>query len=261
MDVTADNLLKTGTLPKTGGAYQIIKLSADHLDAVTALHKAVHADLPDDKKSFLMSKDATTFQKHLDRGNVILGCVYEGRLIAQSLMTLPDAQHQSELLNDMIAPPRPENTAILGGMVVHPDYRGNGLQKIMLAARISLAHAIGRKDIVSSADIGNMASWQNLLRKGLEIDAIGARKDGTLRYIFYGKTEELLKEKHTHANEENTIALIECSRAAIGAQKRLLRKGYKGTGFDAGQETIKFSLKADPQALNLNSIRSPSLTV
>jgi hypothetical protein len=209
IDITAVEVLRRGSLPKTGGAYQIVKLSAANIAAITALHKAVHAELPEEKKCFLMSKDSTTFQKHLDRGNVILGCIHEGQLIAQSLMTLPEAGQPHELINDMISPPKPENAVILGGMVVHPDYRGNHLQNVMLEARISLASAMGRNDIISSADIGNVTSWRNLLEKGLEINTIGARKDGTLRYIFCGKAEALLgAQKNTRLNKRSASPAI-----------------------------------------------------
>jgi len=243
IDITTAELLSTGLLPKTGSAYQIAKLSRTHLGAITALHETVYAELPEDKKSFLMSRDTGAFERHLTQGNIILGCLHAGRLIAQGLMTLPDDQHKSELMIDMQQPPAPESAAVLGSMIVHPDYRGNHLQDAMLAARTALAYTMDRADIISSADIGNMPSWKNLLKKGLKINTIGYRKDGTSRYIFHGRTEVLLnKNRRTPYNGTGRTRAIECPYSAIDTQKVLLCQGYQGTAFNAATGMIEFRL-------------------
>lgn len=243
IDIAAAELLSTGTLSKTGGMYQIAKLTVAHLDAITALHETVHEDLPTDKKSFLMSRDVSAFERHLNDGNIILGCAHEGRLIAQGLMTLPDAEHQSELMTDMLLPPPPESAAVLGAMTVHPDYRGNRLQDVMLAARASLADTMERSDIISSADIGNMPSWKNLLKKGLKINTIGYRKDGTSRYIFHARTENLLnRTRRTPPKGTGRTRTIECPYSAIDTQKILLCQGYQGTAFNQATGMIEFRL-------------------
>jgi hypothetical protein len=128
-------ILQSGTLPKTGGSYQLALLTADHIDDILSLQDTVYANLTAAEKAFIVCKDRAFFEQHFATGNVVLGVFHQGKLIAQSLMVHPTPQHPKTGMVDMQLPAPTEKIAVLQGMIVHPDFRGNALMALMTKAQ------------------------------------------------------------------------------------------------------------------------------
>lgn len=239
---SATHVLKTGILPKTGEAYALVIQSIDNIDHVVALQQSVHSGLSDDQKAFLVERDHAYFKKHFERGHLVLGVVHGDKLVAQALMTLPTAQFPETGMTDMPLPAAPENIAVLNGVVVHPDYRGNNLQTVLADARITLAGVQGRHHIISEIAAENCYSWHNLMQKGLSIHSMTHDKnDGTPLYNMHADISKKGRSLSSIFNRKSGTHRVVCGQDNLEVQQALLALDYKGLHHNPRHKTIVFA--------------------
>jgi ribosomal protein S18 acetylase RimI-like enzyme len=151
-----------------------VLLAPRDLAAIHALHAAA-GPLP---PGFLQPKtDAELLARLAGQGGAAHGIVLDGRLVAVALLRLPDAQHPNPPPGFPLVPPA-EWPLLACGMehaLVHPDARGRGLQRALLAARLEHAARAGMHWAFAGVRLANQASWRNLLAAGFVI--AGQRHD------------------------------------------------------------------------------------
>lgn len=104
--------------------------------------------------------------------------------------------------------------------VVHPSYRGFGLQKKLGKILMDRIDTSSYTHICATVAPFNFASLKDKLSQGLVIGALKRKYNGKLRYIFYKK----LNEERELSNHK-----IEILMSDIEKQQDLLTKGWIGT--------------------------------
>lgn len=155
------------------------RLAAEDLADVIALHHAVRATIPPELVCF---ESDVFFADRIDRAGCILGLFAEGKLIAYGVLGLPSPRDPS--FGDDLALPAAERGRIaeIDGASVTPEWRGNGLQRLLIGCRLRWALAAGRPVALSTVAPGNLPSLHNLLAERLTIRALRP-KYGGLRYV------------------------------------------------------------------------------
>lgn len=151
-----------------------ILLAPSDLAAIHALHAAADPLPP----GFLQPKTDAELLAHLaGQGGAAHGIVLDGRLVACALLRLPDAAHPNPSPGFPLVP-KADWKLLACGMehaLVHPDARGRGFQRALLAARLVHAARAGMRWACAGVRLANQASWRNLLAAGFAI--AGQRHD------------------------------------------------------------------------------------
>lgn len=241
--IRAPIIISTGTLPKTGGTYSLVLLSRNHINAMLELEEAVHGNLQEDQRADIVPHDRAAFERHFDEGHIAVGLMHQGRIAAQSLLLLPSAQYPDTHIKDMRFGVKPEKVAVLSGMRVLPEYRGNNIQNLMIEARLGLALQNSRPHVITECAARNKASWHNLLQDGLAIHSMGRDPDdGTALYNLHARVKPLMKRRlkpdfNKAACRKNTVHIL---RADLAQQEKLLAAGHKGVCYHRDSDTIGF---------------------
>lgn len=231
--------IASGTLLKTGDVYTVALMAASQIDPILALHNTVYADLPSEQKDYLAPKDRMLLEEHFGRGHLVLGIMSNARLIAQGLIVNPTQAYPETGLPDiaslnLTAPV--ESLSAFKSVVVHPDFRGNGLQAILIDAFLSIAQEAGRTQAVTYVTVENDPSWKNFLKQGMRIRAIGVdNSDGSNVYYMHARAP--FSGLTAVFNEASAVRV---PSQDLGAQKNLLTAGYQGVRYDTAERSLVF---------------------
>jgi len=194
--ITKVLLSKIDGVPTSNVYADIRYINEENFDDIIKLYNIVDEGL--DGKSWLKFRDYDYLNEVLNRGGFIIGCYVEDEIIASALCETPSI-NDIELMNEIgISAEDFVNTYISGYVMVHPSYRGNSLQSILLDTRIKLSQIRGKKYIVTAVAVENVYSLNNILNAGFKIGITKPKEDGTIRYILY---KDIL-ESYTDATGE-----------------------------------------------------------
>jgi len=251
IDLNGTEVLRTGQLKKIHEEYSVVALSARHIDQILALKEVAFAHLRDGEQVYLANnKDRIFFEEHFSAGDAVIGIVHNGRLIAQGIIVNPTpARPETGIAIEMDVPI--ETVAVLQGAIVHPDYRGNNLQAVLIDERIDVSVRNGRMEIFSEVALGNSFSWGVLMKKGLHIESTGISPyTGAEVYVLRGHISRLRQPRKLRAKDS-----CACPLTDVEQQKELLAAGYKGTQFDPAEKIITFERAAATQRTARNTPR------
>lgn len=240
-DISKTTIIATGVLPKQSEAYTLVLQSKDNIDDILALQKTVYDDLTEEEKVYIVPKDRAFFEKHFANGNHVFGVVHNGKLIAQSISLEPSQQNPKTGMVNMSLPVMSDKVAIIQGILVHPDYRGNALMSRMLDAKLKIATNTGRTDLIAEVAVDNFYSWSVFLKEGLAIHSIETDpSDGTVIYNMHAKVKPLIKKRLKETFNAAAKKVTACPVHDIEQQKKLLSKGYVGIAFEKAGNTLLF---------------------
>ncbi|MEP9375485.1 hypothetical protein ABLE91_02130 [Aquabacter sp. CN5-332] len=196
-------------------------LGAADLDRVEALHRAVMAGLGPE----VVKPETRDFLADMlgPRGRMV------GVFAGEALVAYGVLQHHVPASDDpraAIGLPFDVPLMKLAGASVALAYRGRGLQRALIAARVRLAldGVAGTPPILFATSApANSASWGNLLAEGFAIRAIKPYYGGHLRYVMVRNTERMEQEGHM---------LLDAS--ATQEQAALLAAGWRGVALRDG---------------------------
>lgn len=160
------------------GRFQLRLLSAADTAALKQLRAGVLAQLahPD---LYVREPDEGAFIRahmgpHGEGTGETIG-VFDGEdLVAYAMLGLPDADAPGNLGRHLPLPAQAMGgVAHIASCMVREDCRGHGLQRLLLAARFSLAQARGRVICIAMVSLHNQASRRNLMREGMRIGWVG----------------------------------------------------------------------------------------
>lgn len=154
-------------------------LTADDIPSVIELHHSVRQAVPAD---LLCRETDRFFIDHVGRCGRILGLFAEDRLIAYGVLGFPSSNEESFADGFGLTVAERALVATIDGTSVAPEWRGNGLQKLLIAARLDEARAVGCRIAVSTVAPGNLASLRNLLASAMTVRAL-RRVFGGLRFL------------------------------------------------------------------------------
>lgn len=163
---------------RTDGRRTVLRASlvgVNEVDAVVALHLDVIRDVP---AELVATETPSFFADHAGRIGRLVGLFDEKRLVAYSVLGLPGAGDPNFGADHGLSAQDLARVAHLDGAAVHPLYRGNGLQRRMIAWRLAAARDAGRTIALSTVAPGNLASLASMLSEGLQIRALAHRFGG-----------------------------------------------------------------------------------
>ncbi|MFK2825242.1 GNAT family N-acetyltransferase [Bacillus sp. B190/17] len=226
-----------GKLNTNDQLFNISRLSMDHIDHILSLQQLVIETL--EKKDILQPLTLEEFQYILQGQGLMIGAFVENKLIAfRALMVPPiDEEH----LGRDIGLKEEELPNVIYQEIsnVHPDYRGNGLQK-MLAVCIMKELKVFNQEyshVCCTVAPFNIPSLKDKFAQGMEIAALKVKYSSRLRYIFV----KALRDDHYEGQWEITT----CRMEDTDGQQELLKQGWRGFRMDNrnGVEWVDFRRK------------------
>lgn len=167
------------------------------------------------------------FTSHCGEGGQTIGVFHGDALIAYSMVGFPGAQDADNLGASVgMATAQRAQVAHIASCMVLPQWRGNGLQRTLLAVRLAMAQAHGRPIALAMVSPRNHRSRHNLMRQGMHVGwtgNIGGLERHVLRINLHSGTHfDMGDERIVDCNDFTAL----CEAAAAG---------YVGVGELRGQ--------------------------
>lgn len=158
-------------------------LNKDDITKLLELNQLVFDNL--DRSDLFELDSPEFFDKHLSTGGIIYGCFVEDTLIADVVTVIPGLNKDNlgydiGLSEDML-----KKVVHLESVVVHPSYRGNGLQVLLCKLIEDIALGLGYEHFLATVHPKNIFSLTNLLSLGLKVNKFVLKYEGKERYIVY----------------------------------------------------------------------------
>jgi GNAT superfamily N-acetyltransferase len=207
-------------------SYEMRIINEKELEEVVALQGLVYSKLPNKQVLYIDSYDEMMMDMRL--GAKILGVFNQSQeLIAYRYVGFPGYDNKN-LGYDVKLPKKELDKVVhLETTVVHPDYRGNGLQSLTLQEIIPVVKEMGYKHLLCTVSPQNYFSLFNIMKSGLKIKALKKKygtdesgKDGLWRFILHRNLEQ--------TSMLNPRELFKTAISDIERQERLIREGFIG---------------------------------
>ena len=196
--------------------FNIRLLQLEDLDCLVEMRNQVLARLPNPDlhmrepneinylRAHLMPPAVTKNAQGMEHGEII-GVFDNGVLLAYGMLGLPEPDAEDNLGYFLpIQAAKRAQIAHVAGCMVREHMRGQGLHRLLLAARLALARTHGRSICASRVSLYNHVSRRNMQREGMRIAWIGDI-NGLKRQILginliepwqFDKTQALLVDSH-----------------------------------------------------------------
>ena len=188
----------------------------------TALRNEVIAALPDPDCYVREHDERAFFLQHCTPRGETIGVFHGDALVAYAMLGLPAVDDPDNLgVRLKLDASGRAATAHLSSCMVRPGWRGQGLQRTLLGARLALAHAHQRHLCMAVVSLHNHSSRHNMLRRGLHVAWVGDL-DGLRRQIAL---IDLHHGLHVDTGDERLIDSDD-----LAAQQQAFADGYVGVG-------------------------------
>lgn len=226
-------VLYKGSLKQNNDSFYVTLLSPEHIDQILSLQNVVVEALEDKNRLQPLSLDE--FQYILEGNGMMIGAFIENELIAFRALLVPPIDEEHLGLD--IGIPESELHRVIYQEIsnVHPNSRGNGMQKILAKVIMDeLQKEDSKYDYVCCTVAPfNIPSLKDKFAQGMEIAALKEKYGGSMRYVF---VKELRGDKEKDWADVKSIPMIDA-----GGQQALLSDGYRG--YDLEQMDENFIVK------------------
>ncbi|PFF30255.1 N-acetyltransferase [Bacillus cereus] len=227
-------VLYEGTLKQNNDPFHVTLLSLEHMEQILSLQNVVVEALED--KGRLQPLSLEEFQYILEGNGMMIGAFIENELIAFRALLVPPID--DEHLGLDIGLPENELHRVIYQEIsnVHPNCRGNGMQKILATVIMDeLQKEDSKYDYVCCTVAPfNIPSLKDKFAQGMEIAALKEKYGGSMRYIF---VKELRGDK-----ENNWTDIKDVPMSDVSEKQTLLSEGYRGYEMEKvdGDFVVKF---------------------
>ncbi|KIQ83961.1 benzoate transporter [Bacillus sp. L_1B0_8] len=212
--------LYEGTLKQNNESFHVTLLSLEHIEQILSLQNIVVEALED--KSRLQPLSQEEFQYILEGNGMMIGAFIENELIAFRALLVPPIDDEHLGLDIGIAESELHRVIYQEISNVHPNCRGNGMQKILANVIMDeLQKEDSKYDYVCCTVAPfNIPSLKDKFAQGMEIAALKEKYGGSLRYVFVKK---LRGDKESDWTDVTSVPMSDA-----GGQQALLSEGYRG---------------------------------
>ncbi|MYW27270.1 GNAT family N-acetyltransferase [Bacillus thuringiensis] len=226
--------LYEGTLKQNNESFHVTLLSLEHIEQILSLQNIVVEALED--KSRLQPLSQEEFQYILEGNGMMIGAFIENKLIAFRALLVPPIDDEHLGLDIGLSESELHRVIYQEISNVHPNYRGNDMQKILANVIMDeLQKEDSKYDYVCCTVAPfNIPSLKDKFAQGMEIAALKEKYGGSLRYIFVKK---LRGDKESDWTDVQSILMSDAS-----GQQALLSEGYLGYEMEKvdGDFVVKF---------------------
>lgn len=227
-------VLYKGSLKQNNEPFHVTLLSLEHIDQILSLQNVVVEALED--KSRLQPLSLEEFQYILEGNGMMIGAFIENELIAFRALLVPPIDDEHLGLDIGIAESELHRVIYQEISNVHPNSRGNGMQKILATVIMDeLQKEDSKYDYVCCTVAPfNIPSLKDKFAQGMEIAALKEKYGGSIRYVF---VKELRKD-----TERDWMDVRNASMSDASGQQALLSDGYRGYEMEKvdGDFVVKF---------------------
>ncbi|AXR14991.1 N-acetyltransferase [Bacillus thuringiensis] len=227
-------VLYEGTLKQNNESFHVTLLSLEHIEQILSLQNIVVEALED--KNRLQPLSQEEFQYILKGNGMMIGAFIENELIAFRALLVPPID--DEHLGLDIGLPESELHRVIYQEIsnVHPNCRGNGMQKILANVIMDeLQKEDSKYDYVCCTVAPfNIPSLKDKFAQGMEIAVLKEKYGGSLRYVFVKKLRG--------DNERDWTDIQSILMSDASGQQALLLEGYRGYEMEKTADTfiVKF---------------------
>jgi hypothetical protein len=219
-------------------------LNASNTKTAHSFHAHINSSLSTTESNFFLEKDYSYFQDHLspDTEGEIIGAIVDGKLVAQAIIHNPEPKKPDTGMVDLQRSFNALDCTVIQGIGVLPEVRGNQLAERIAQAWLKDAHRKGKVHALAEIEIRNIASWNSLIKGGLDLIEIGIDpEDGSVLYNAHALVKDAIqKPLKTEFNHHAQKDLIFCQHTDMAQQEILFGKSYKGIAFDKKTKSIIF---------------------
>ncbi|MGQ8825233.1 GNAT family N-acetyltransferase [Bacillus sp. NA_146.1] len=227
-------VLYKGSLKQNNEPFHVTLLTLENIEQTLSLQNVVVEALED--KSRLQPLSLEEFQYILEGNGMMIGAFIENELIAFRALLVPPIDDEHLGLDIGIAESELHRVIYQEISNVHPNSRGNGIQKILATVIMDeLQKEDGQYDYVCCTVAPfNIPSLKDKFSQGMEIAALKEKYSGSMRYVF---VKELRGSKKRNWTDVKSVPM---SDAVV--QQALLSNGYRGYGMEKvdGDFVVKF---------------------
>ncbi|MGE7853555.1 GNAT family N-acetyltransferase [Bacillus paramycoides] len=223
-------ILYEGTLKQNEQPFHITLLSFDHIVQILSLQNVVIEALEDKGRLQPLSREEV--QYILEGNGMMIGAFIDENLIAFRALLVPSIDEEHLGLD--IGLPESELHRVIYQEIsnVHPDCRGNGMQKILAKVIMGkLQQSDSNYDYVCCTVAPfNIPSLKDKFAQGMEIAMLKEKYGGSMRYVF---VKELRKGTERDWTDVKTVPMSDTSE-----QQALLSEGYRGYKMERIDDTF-----------------------
>jgi ribosomal protein S18 acetylase RimI-like enzyme len=206
------------------GKFEMEFLSESSLQEMIDLQDLILDHLPDPEIFF--PHDEHYFQQAFQHDRSVIGVRVKESLAAYSIIRIP-GRDQDNLGRDIgLAEDELASVAHLQATVVHPAFRGLGLQRKMAASHLRVIKDLGFEHVCCTVSPKNPASLANIIGSGLMVKGLRPKFGDWWRYIMYRKISWPKDMHEALERDENAIAAI--MGTDFSGQQALLDEGFVG---------------------------------
>ncbi|WP_141746469.1 MULTISPECIES: GNAT family N-acetyltransferase [unclassified Corynebacterium] len=158
------------------------KLDLDEMSAVMSLRECVLSCLSNPDQYVREDDEGAFVRGHLGEFGVSFGKFENNILVAYCALTT-DLYESGEISEFEVCNPNSGDSVFAAGMV-HPEYRGRGLQRESIRIRIEEAKRGGFSRLLAQVSPRNFNSLQNLFAEGFQCTRVASYEDGRSRLIL-----------------------------------------------------------------------------
>lgn len=213
-------VLYKGTLKQNNESFHVTLLSLEHIEQILSLQNIVIEALED--KSRLQPLSQEEFQYILEGNGMMIGAFIENKLIAFRALLVPPIDDEHLGLDIGLSESELHRVIYQEISNVHPNCRGNGMQKILAKVIMEELQKKTANMITYLCTVApfNIPSLKDKFAQGMEIAALKEKYGGSLRYVFVKK---LRGDKESDLTDVQSILMSDAS-----GQQALLLEGYRG---------------------------------
>jgi ribosomal protein S18 acetylase RimI-like enzyme len=218
------NIIEDGRIEKKNAKsnrekvdYQLRFLDQNNLKDMIKLQEIIEQDLFDKEIFKLTTKNE--FKEILTNPKSVIGVQTKDGLIAYNIVSFPGYKDDNFGYDLNLDLKDLDNVAHLKAVVVHPEFRGNQLQKKLAKFHLDTLTNLGYTHVCSTVSPKNSISIQNHLETGFVIRGLKVKYDNMLRYIMHKN----LFEPFIPGPELTSINIKD-----IEGQRELINQGFAG---------------------------------
>ncbi|PEC20672.1 N-acetyltransferase [Bacillus cereus] len=227
-------VLYEGALKQNNEPFHVTLLSREHIEQILSLQNVVVEALED--KGRLQPLSQEEFQYILEGNGMMIGAFIKNELIAFRALLVPPIDDEHLGLDIGLSESELHRVIYQEISNVHPDCRGNGMQKILANVIMDeLQKEDGKYDYVCCTVAPfNIPSLKDKFAQGMEIAALKEKYGGSMRYVF---VKELRKNIERDWSDVKSVPMSDAS-----GQQALLSEGYRGYEMEKTDDTfiVKF---------------------
>ncbi|MGE6539906.1 GNAT family N-acetyltransferase [Bacillus luti] len=227
-------VLYEGTLKQNNESFHVTLLSNEHIEQILSLQNVVVEALED--KGRLQPLSQEEFQYILEGNGMMIGAFIENELIAFRALLVPPIDDEHLGLDIGLSEDELHRVIYQEISNVHPNCRGNGMQKILVTVIMNeLQKEDSKYDYVCCTVAPfNIPSLKDKFAQGMEVAALKEKYGGSMRYVF---VKALRGDKERNWSDVKGILMSNTS-----GQQALLSEGYRGYEMEKTDDTfiVKF---------------------